>query len=706
MKTKTKKWLGLFTATAMALTLGCALVACGDNADKITVTWYDGRTELKTEKLEKGSKATEWTPEKDGYEFRGWYAEASLATPFNFETKLDEDTDIYSQWLKLEYVEDTNTYYAIGTGSGTMSASGWAHNPDASAGLNFEKDTTVTNANVYTIELSMYAGDRFQICFGSWDGQMGIGYVTGAEYADFEVGQNPYMPTLEGTAADQDYAVVKNAAGDIVFHGGNEYDNAYTNWNIVCYEGQDGVYKFTLHTYPGQESNNYIDWELIEPIEALEKTHEMYIVGTMTDWTDGEKIPMIESEDKTYWTGFVTIGQGDKFKVHNTIGNGWYDNNGGNDMAPAVGDYAVKYTVATNIVEYEKLSYYIVGTFLDGENAVNFSVKKGVTPELNNIMGNYIVEFTAVDVTANSNYSWIATQGKDGVFAFKVVYGSEIAIKDWYSDVIGVDEDGKDITDNFYVNAGLHVLTLVFDEGKAEIHVEEAEALETPNTTEYYLVGSLTGWDVTDNTYAFTRVPTYTSMDVFRLEVELRAGTEFKIVHDSSWDGEINGNSLMPGGEALTNEGNIKVAAGHDGVYELLLVFVDVEGSTRAMLYYNLLEAITEELPPDMYLVGTYYGDDDNWDDDYSAEWCIKLTRGDDGVWTCTITVTEDMYPSWSAAQNGGTAAAAFKVKNHSNGSDYGVDGGTQNIFLTAGTYTISWDEATNNVTVTPVEAD
>jgi hypothetical protein len=29
----------------------------------------------------------------------------------------------------------------------------------------------------------MYAGDMFQICFGgNWDGQVGIGFIEGAEY--------------------------------------------------------------------------------------------------------------------------------------------------------------------------------------------------------------------------------------------------------------------------------------------------------------------------------------------------------------------------------------------------------------------------------------------------------------------------------------------------------------------------------------------
>ena len=37
--------------------------------DKVTVTFYDGTTELKSEEIDKGSKVTEWTPTKEGWEF-------------------------------------------------------------------------------------------------------------------------------------------------------------------------------------------------------------------------------------------------------------------------------------------------------------------------------------------------------------------------------------------------------------------------------------------------------------------------------------------------------------------------------------------------------------------------------------------------------------------------------------------------------------
>ena len=64
------------------LMLSCiGLVACGSKADtgktdKYIVTFFDAdqKTVLKTEEVEKGGKATEWTPQnKENATFDGWY---------------------------------------------------------------------------------------------------------------------------------------------------------------------------------------------------------------------------------------------------------------------------------------------------------------------------------------------------------------------------------------------------------------------------------------------------------------------------------------------------------------------------------------------------------------------------------------------------------------------------------------------------------
>ena len=445
----------------LALSFVC-LAACTpdnpnepDDANKVTVSWYQGSKLLKEEKIDKGSKVTSWTPEAENKTFTGWYAEASLTQAFDFDKAIEADTDIFAAFKSDEFVEDTNSYYLIGTGSGDMLKANWDH-ANAEANLTMTKED-VAGANVYSITLTMYAGDIFQICFGgNWDGQVGIGLIEGAEYCD---GVNFY-DNMTYTAADKKVAQVKNADGEVVFIGSDEYNKGYEVWNAKLAEGMDGKYKITYTTYPNAGAYNKITFELIEKIEPMTVTHSMHFVGEFNSWNASDEnagFHMKESDDKATWSGFVTVTAEDlaadgtvEFKVVNQIGQSWYSPDGNNIVLNEAGVYAVKYTVDGNKVEIAKCDYYLVGTFVDGEGkAVNFAVKNGVTPSLT-VEGNVATgTVVATDVTAMGDFTWIADQGKPGVFAIKVVYGSELGVANWYGD----EANGGD---NWYVQAGTY----------------------------------------------------------------------------------------------------------------------------------------------------------------------------------------------------------------------------------------------------------
>ncbi|MBQ7407749.1 MAG: InlB B-repeat-containing protein [Clostridia bacterium] len=490
---KLKTLIAAVLAVVMTLAfVGCNQIGTSDNGgntpneNQITVTWYDGSSELKSETLEKGSKATAWTPEKEGYTFMGWFAELSLAQAFDFEAELNEDTDIFASFRKDEFQEDTTNYYLIGTGAGDMKAANWDH-VAAEANLSMTKNAEVTNANVYTIVIDMYAGDRFQICYGGgWAGQMGIGYMPGWEYA---AGVNPNND-IEVTAEDKKYVEVKNEAGEVVFIGGDEYNNTPESWNAILADGQDGKYEITLTTYPAAMAYNTITWKLVEKLQAQEVTHAMIFTGTMTEWaTDGvaDEFKLKASEDKTFWTGTITITEdmyadwtetnaanklGVKcaaLKLFNTVSGTWFGdpNNEGQNFFLTAGTYAFKYVVETNAITYEALDYYIVGTFFDAEGApVNYAVKEGTTPKMTVANGKATVTFTFVDVSNTTDYNWMAQQGKTDAegnaaqCAIKVVYGSATSILNWY---------GQPDGDNFYVTAGTYTVTLDIATGEVTI---------------------------------------------------------------------------------------------------------------------------------------------------------------------------------------------------------------------------------------------
>lgn len=71
------------------------------------VTYYDsdGKTVLQTEEVEKGACAKEYTPEKDGSIFVGWFATPQMSHKFDFSQAVTEDTSVFAGFVT--YVEDT-----------------------------------------------------------------------------------------------------------------------------------------------------------------------------------------------------------------------------------------------------------------------------------------------------------------------------------------------------------------------------------------------------------------------------------------------------------------------------------------------------------------------------------------------------------------------------------------------------------------------
>ena len=461
---KTLRSLSWVMVLAMALSVftGCAaidkikdLLGLGGPVDdgKVTVSWYQGSKLLREDKVDKGTVLTEWVPEVEGKSFQGWFAEASLAQAFDFTKPVEADTDIFAAFKSEVYVEDTNEYYLVGTGAGDMSKSNW--NEKDGTLLPMTKQN-VENKNVYTITIKMYAGDRFQICYGgSWNGQTGIGKMVGAEYCD---GVNEY-DKAEYKAADKKVAQVKDADGNVVFVGSDEYNKGFETWNIILANGQDGIYEFTFTTYPESADYNEIAWRLVEKIDPLTATHEMYFRGSFNNWGNDGLAPewmLSPNEAKTEYTAIHTFAEAVELKVYNNVNGDWIGYNGDNLKLEA-GTYAFKYYTESNSFEYQLLDYYIVGTLLDSEgNQVNYAVKAGVSPKLElQEDGSYVATLTTYDATAQ--YDWMTAQGKTdangvpAIMSIKVVYGSELGIKDWYS-----AEGG----DNWYLSAGTYTVTL------------------------------------------------------------------------------------------------------------------------------------------------------------------------------------------------------------------------------------------------------
>ena len=482
-----KKFLSVIALImVLALSIAC-FVSCkfeqtppADDSDKVTVCWYQGSKLLKEDKVAKGTKLTTWTPPAvQGKDFTGWYAEASLSQEFDFETAINADTDIFAKYTSNVFVADEKEYYLIGTGSGDMKQSGWNHD-NSMAHLVMTK-TENASANVYEIEILMYAGDAFQICYGgTYDGQVGIGYVPGVEYA---AGTNRYDNNTYEAAAKK-YATVKDVNGNVIFEGHDEFNKEYWTWNVFLAEGQDGVYKIIYTTYPDHPADNTITYELVEKREPLAETHDMYICGTVSNWDFSDDFKMAADDTKENYSFLLNISEPAEIKLRNKIGDVWYGaekitvvnecgtwNDGGN-LALAAGVYKIAYNVESDTATIEAVakSFWLAGVVKGGQY---WNCGSGIEFEkVNDTTYKAYYTFTEAD----TDTSWMT----GFVGACKAVYG----YAGWDADIwYGNPENGDNVTVASY---GLYELVLTLDATDSTKGSLTATKLEG-----YFLVGTI-----------------------------------------------------------------------------------------------------------------------------------------------------------------------------------------------------------------------
>lgn len=246
-----------------------------ETSSKITVTFVDsdGTTALKTEEVNSGEMATEYTPEKEGYTFTGWYATPQLNHEFDFKTAITADTSIFAGFT--QYQADTREFYIVGNGkSPLLLASAW--------GANITEDHKLTknpDANEYTITLDLYEGDEFQFAInGSWHNQRGFGYLTSVE----QDGVNYFGSSGLGDASTKRSNIKIGITGNYTFTlTTNPADDTFeTDSANYTEENKDGfninAYDTITWTYNGEEV-----------AEAAETTTAYFIKGAIiTNWED------------------------------------------------------------------------------------------------------------------------------------------------------------------------------------------------------------------------------------------------------------------------------------------------------------------------------------------------------------------------------------------------------------------------------------
>lgn len=84
------------------------------NANELTISYYDDDKILSAQNALFGGKAKAWTPNKEGYTFKGWYLDQNLTKSFSFETPISSNLKLYASFSKneeviMQYSIDLNT---------------------------------------------------------------------------------------------------------------------------------------------------------------------------------------------------------------------------------------------------------------------------------------------------------------------------------------------------------------------------------------------------------------------------------------------------------------------------------------------------------------------------------------------------------------------------------------------------------------------
>lgn len=202
---------------------------------------------------------------------------------------------------KTNFVEDTRIWFAVGRDTkGTLKDQNWQKDDSKYA---FEKDTTKTNENVFTLTLDIYAGN------------IGVGdsfkflYKTSADEASVPWERQVGMQHLEGKEGTDADTVLK-LNGETVFTTADD-NGAYNN--IALAKGQEGTYKFTLKTTSNDDANPKI---YVEKVKAITVNYDMYVIGDMNNFGADSKLGLTEvvAESKTTWVGKLEVKKTDLYR--------------------------------------------------------------------------------------------------------------------------------------------------------------------------------------------------------------------------------------------------------------------------------------------------------------------------------------------------------------------------------------------------------
>ena len=317
-----KKWFVLLIVLALVGILAFTLAACNDDEEgppaddgKVTVTFVQGETTLRTEQVEKGSAAAafkDYVPEIDGYDFLGWYAAPSLMIPFDFDTVVfNEDTTIFAKAPNSNQPDDTRTWYLAGA---FTSADLFENKYGAVLSEAATFQPVEGEKNTFEITVDLYEGDQFQLITGNtvgWLNQRGYGHIE-----DATVGDVTYF-TSDGGLGNPG----TRRANAKVQVDGNYTLTLKTYPANDTYDTEDPEYTEEKHEVFNNSIFDYITWERngdpVGEVGVDDTPYDFYIKGELvTDWQSPKDAQYKMAETDGVYTLTIELQANDNFMFY------------------------------------------------------------------------------------------------------------------------------------------------------------------------------------------------------------------------------------------------------------------------------------------------------------------------------------------------------------------------------------------------------
>lgn len=463
---KVRKWLVALLAALLALAC-IGAVACsggGEEGTKYTVTYVDitaDNATLKTEEVEAGGKATEWTPTKEGYNFDDWYATPDMLHEFDFDSAINQNTTVYGYFTLDTFEEDTRDFYILGTSSDENSLLYGTNYKIGDAAAQKLTKAEKTGVNEYTITLDLYLGDTFQLAINDdFENQRGFGYFDEAAAEGYFEGKANFLDPNPRKAD-----VVVNQAGNYTL-------------TLTTHPWSD-EYETTHGSYTEEEKENYnfnVEDTITfvrngDPVVApSDAPLEIHVKGAyITGWNHdtSEEYTMTYDEEKDVYTYSHEFVAGDAFmfynftkylgddgKWHNTLGSislntdtidrensdvEYLDLTQGNITTKASGTYSFVYDRNTNslVVTYDP-------TFTEGYTPADtwYVSGSGITEPLkSSAFGNNLTDAQKLEKIDNYTYEITLDLARGDLF--QIVMNSSYGGQHGFADIVEPVKDGE-----------------------------------------------------------------------------------------------------------------------------------------------------------------------------------------------------------------------------------------------------------------------